>query len=312
MENEYLVGNALEVLSKMPDESVQCCLTSPPYFLQRDYGLDPVIFDPPEVNCFHEWEEYATVTVVGGMTGAFDKSTIFTEKEARAYHEATGSLNQLKWEMCANCGAERGHLGAELTPMAFVRHLGEIFREVKRVLKKDGVLWINIDDTYQKQRLLGIPWRLVFELENDGWILRSDNVWNKVNTTPENVSNRPTRTHEPVFQLVKNKKYKCNTKKPLHRNPTGNLRSVWSLATANYGAEHYAAFPHDLVKIAVLSSTDEGDVVLDPFAGSGTTCAIAAMYNRKWIGIDASPEYEKLAQDRINEVEQLKKQVTIF
>jgi DNA modification methylase len=315
-------GNALSVLRQLPDRSVRCCVTSPPYWLLRDYGI-------------------------------------------------------------------AGQIGLEATPEEHVARLVEVFREVKRVLADDGTLWAIYGDTYScspskknwaprgkqasntaslsvgekrgrnlpPKNLLGLPWRLAFALQDDGWILRTDIIWHKPNAMPESVTDRPTRSHEYVFLFSKRGKYFFNAEAvrepaspasdlsfnrdvnepdrpksllPQHRpnrNPrpgvdrkggnqgtggipvlgkvhnyslTRNLRDVWSIATNADKYAHFATFPPALVTPCIQAGTEPGDIVLDPFFGSGTTGKVARDLGRRWIGIELNPEYCALALRRID------------
>lgn len=196
-------GHCLDVLKRLPDESVHCCVTSPPYWGLRDYGTDPQIWDA-EKWCEHSW--------------ATNQS-----------HES---------QFCQKCGAWKGSLGLEPTPQLFIDHMVQIFREAKRVLRDDGTIWVNMGDTYAASRsyqvvdnmhkdvgnkighnvppglkqkdLIGIPWHLAFALQGDGWYLRQDIVWQKPNPMPESVKDRCTKSHEYVFLLSKSAKYYCD------------------------------------------------------------------------------------------------------
>jgi DNA modification methylase len=228
-------GNALTVLRDMPSESVQCVITSPPYWGLRAYNTEPQIWGG-EPNCEHVWED---ATYVRRSNDAKPG-----DKQGTNY----GSLGRdvpVRNQFCSKCGAWRGELGLEPTPQLFLEHLVEIFREVKRVLRKDGLAFVNMGDSFasKQQRgqawgdhskrtlevtgahgehapvkdwscwnlgpkqLVGMPWRLAFALQDDGWILRSDIVWAKSNPMPESVTDRPTKAHEYVFMFAKNERY---------------------------------------------------------------------------------------------------------
>ena len=298
-----LCGDALEQLKTLPDGSVNCCVTSPPYFGLRDYGVD-------------------------------------------------------------------GQIGLEDTPEAYVARLVEVFREVRRVLRDDGTLWLNIGDSYAANRsyqvpstkggakhghgqaaggkgsrvpdglkpkdLIGIPWMLAFALRADGWYLRQDIIWSKPNPMPESVRDRCTKAHEYVFLLSKSERYlfdadavKEESKTPWssargfsekgqsarsagidgHRNGAGahsdelktgrNRRSVWTVATRPYKGAHFATFPPALIEPCILAGSRPGDFVLDPFMGSGTTAQVALQRGRRYLGCELNPEYEELQQQRL-------------
>jgi DNA modification methylase len=236
-------GHVLDVLKNLPDESVQMCITSPPYWGLRDYGTDPIIWDDPG-DCEHVWGELMPPRGKSGWH-TFEKK----------YHNPGSHKTTLGAKMkdipednpghgnfCQHCGAWRGSLGLEPTPELFVKHITDIFREVRRVLKPDGVLWLNMGDSYasggngghrkgeyfhghtkrggdfagnpkkpppglKPKDLVGIPWMCAFALRSDGWYLRSDIIWNKPNPMPESVTDRPTKAHEYLFLLTKNQRY---------------------------------------------------------------------------------------------------------
>jgi site-specific DNA-methyltransferase (cytosine-N4-specific) len=242
--NKIHCGNAYELLRQMPSESVDCVVTSPPYYGLRDYGsgADTVFGGDP--NCEHEWSE-------GKMTLAHENRN-FLEGTQEEVHGKRGTTYIRKFDdrtygFCVKCGAWKGQLGLEPDWRMYVDHLVELFREVKRVLKKTGSFWLNIGDTYagsgcgrgdrtlfqnfrrkyiaeqmyQKpspQResdlpakcLMGIPWRVAFALIDDGWILRNAVIWYKPSHMPESVKDRLTRTYEYIFHFVKSKKYYYN------------------------------------------------------------------------------------------------------
>jgi DNA modification methylase len=312
-----LTGDCREVLKTLPDASVNCCVTSPPYWGLRDYG-------------------------------------------------------------------HAGQIGLERTPEEYVAALVAVFREVRRVLREDGTLWLNLGDSYasgkgtcfnpgggesslgkdRKQAgvhpldrgnkstlaavglkpkdLVGIPWRVAFALQADGWWLRSDIVWAKPNPMPESVTDRPTKSHEYLFLLAKSDRYYydakaimepaqygeqhankatswgTNRKHPNKANVADyafcgdnhttskmedgsygrNKRDVWTVATQPYSGAHFATFPPALIVPCILAGCPEGGTVLDPFGGSGTTADVASGNGRKAVVIELNPEYVKLAQDR--------------
>jgi len=295
-EHRLLQGNCLAVLQTLGPESVNCCVTSPPYWGLRDYGV-------------------------------------------------------------------KGQLGLEPSPDKYVEKLVAIFAELKRVLKKDGTLWLNLGDSYQtnstgntgqsvhkrelrskpaigtrtvwnglpSKNLVGIPWRVAFALQAAGWRLRQDIIWNKPNPMPESVRDRPTRAHEYIFLLSKSEKYyydykairedkaywgargdfrpKVNSARNDNKSLAAyngseddarNKRSVWTINTQAYPDAHFATFPEDLIKPCILAGCPEDGWVIDPFAGSGTTLVVAKFLGRNAIGIELNPEYIKLAKKRLD------------
>ena len=302
--------DALYALRELPEESVHCCVTSPPYYALRDYGLDMQI-------------------------------------------------------------------GREDTPEQYIDRLTEVFRELRRVLRSDGTLWLNIADTYcgtgnkgyhadpknpkgrngqqiarnnrvsgcKQKDLIGIPWLLAFALRADGWYLRSDIIWQKENPMPESVKDRLSRCYEHIFLFSKSRKYFFDYKaisepiapataerlkrgmkggnkygkpvpgqpqpqsinrprehgeiKDADINPLRNKRDVWKINTVPFKGGHYAAYPPKLVETCLLAGCPEGGIVLDPFMGSGTTGMVASQMGRHFIGIELNPAYTELAYKRI-------------
>jgi DNA modification methylase len=263
----------------------------------------------------------------------------------------------------------KGQIGLEPTPDAYVAALVGVFREVRRALVEDGTLWLNLGDcyatgagkggrlpwrrraggvpTFQSNRmplpglkpkdLIGIPWRVAFALQADGWYLRSDIIWHKPNPMPESVTDRPTKAHEYLFLLSKGQSYyydadaiaeaatgvktggfstavdaarKAVTSggKPADVRgmswETRNRRSVWTVPTSPYPGAHFATFPEALVEPCVLAGSRPGDLVLDPFAGTCTVGRVAAKHGRRFVGVDLNPKYLRdLAPARLRHVQ---------
>lgn len=263
---------------------------------------------------------------------------------------------------------QEGQIGLERTPEEYVASIVHVFREVWRVLKPDGTLWLNLGDSYagswgaqsrdangamqgrdvvaQRQiaravrretltgsvkhlvglkpkDLVGIPWRVAFALQADGWYLRSDIIWSKPNPMPESVQDRPTKAHEYIFLLSKSERYSYAAdaiREPFaderNGNPGGgghfvwtkgvelcgrNRRSVWTVSTRPYTGAHYAVFPEEIPETCIKAGTRPGDVVLDPFFGSGTVGRVAERLNRRWVGCDLG--YQDLQQKRVSHVQ---------
>ena len=317
---EVREGDVLARLGEMPDCSVQTAITSPPYWGLRDYGQD-------------------------------------------------------------------GQLGLEESPDLYVANMVRVFREVRRVLRDDGTLWLNLGDSYagswgaqgrtstleggsmisarqieahpkgktrtgsipagsglKNKDLVGIPWRVAFALQADGWYLRSDIIWSKPNPMPESVTDRPTKAHEYLFLLSKSARYfydadavreefaderqgnpgdyarrssfdkgANNDRQDLGfigdgggwtkgaENGGRNKRTVWTVATAPFKGAHFAVFPPKLIEPCVLAGTKPGDLILDPFSGSGTTGMVALRHDRSYVGIELNPEYAAMSRDRIRD-----------
>lgn len=275
-----LIGDCMDHLKQLPDLSINCCVTSPPYYGLRDYGVD-------------------------------------------------------------------GQIGLEDTPDGYIARLVGVFGEVKRVLRDDGTLWINIGDSYAANRtyqvpstkggakhgpgqaaggkgsrvpdgmkskdLIGIPWMLAFALRKDGWYLRQDIIWHKPNVMPESVKDRCTKAHEYIFMLTKSEKYHFDSESikedaARYQNADGtareggkrNRRSVWTIPTKPFKEAHFAVFPPALIEPCIKAGCIEGGTVLDPFGGSGTTGEVTSYLGRKAILIELNPEYAKIAAKRCN------------
>jgi len=263
-ESLILEGNSLEILRLLPSNSIQCVITSPPYWGLRDYNIN-------------------------------------------------------------------GQIGLEPSLHEFINHLVTIFNEIKRILCDDGTLWLNIGDGYtsgnrgyrasdkknparamtvrpntpeglKPKDLQGIPWRLAFALQDDGWYLRSDIIWNKPNAMPESVKDRPTRSHEYLFMLTKSEQYYYNYEASREIGLNGdyrNRRTVWNINTQSFQEAHFATFPSKLVEPCLLISSKPGDFVLDPFFGSGTVGVVCIQNERQYVGLEINPEYVEIAANRL-------------
>jgi DNA modification methylase len=295
-------GDVLAGLATLPDASVHCCVTSPPYWGLRDYGVD-------------------------------------------------------------------GQIGLEPTPAEYVARMVAVFREVRRVLRDDGTLWLNLGDSYasnvgggaspqggssarpkvdatmyasrstppglKAKDLVGIPWRVAFALQADGWYLRSDIIWSKPNPMPESVTDRPTKAHEYLFLLSKSERYHYdagaiseqaetggkvggftpNAAIAAGVKPTGNMiaergaayirkdtrnkRTVWTIPTEPFPGAHFAVMPTALVKPCILAGCPTGGTVLDPFGGSGTVAVVAQEHGCSAILCELNPEYVEIIKQRV-------------
>lgn len=256
-----VVGDSRRVLKLVPDNSFQTCVTSPPYWSLRNYDID-------------------------------------------------------------------GQIGLETSINDYITSLVDVFEEVRRTLRNDGTLWLNIGDSYtsggrtwraadkknparamssrpatpeglKPKDLIGEPWRLAFALQEAGWYLRSDIVWNKPNCQPESVKDRPTRSHEMVFLFSKSEKYFYDNLST--RGPNGrNLRTVWDINTEPNPHAHEAMFPRKLVEPCLGLGSKPNDLILDPFIGSGTTGLVALNMGRRFLGIELNPSYAHDAEVRLN------------
>ncbi|QJQ21437.1 site-specific DNA-methyltransferase [Pseudomonas sp. SK] len=310
-QHRILVGDCIEMMRTLPDQSAHTCITSPPYFGLRDYGVD-------------------------------------------------------------------GQIGLEASPREFIESMVAVFREVHRVLRDDGTLWVNLGDSYasggrggggrymaergdgawqgkgdatgwrsapagwKHKDLLGLPWRLAIALQDEGWYLRQDIIWHKPNPMPESIKDRCTKAHEYLFLLSKSPRYYFDQdaiREPAraqtapesasrrnsfaretkytdgehgqtaqHRtgrddvdyDETRNKRSVWTVATASFKGAHFATFPPDLIRPCVQAGSPRGGLVLDPFGGAGTTALVAMQEGRKSVICELNPEYAALARQRLD------------
>lgn len=223
-------------------------------------------------------------------------------------------------------------IGSEAILADYIADLVSVFREVRRTLRDDGTFWLNIGDCYtsggrawrapdkknagramdyrpdtpaglKPKDLIGLPWRIAFALQADGWYLRSDIIWNKPNCQPESVKDRPTRSHEYVFLFSKSERYQFHAEDIQEMAATGaarkNRRTVWNINTEGYKGAHFAVFPPKLVELCVLAGTKRGQAVLDPFLGSGTVGMVSKRLRRNCVGIEMKPEYAEIALKRI-------------
>jgi DNA modification methylase len=267
-EVRILTGDCREILRELPEKSAQCCVTSPPYWGLRDYE-----------------------------------------------HTA--------------------QIGAEPSPEQYVQNLVEVFRRVRHVLCEDGTLWLNVGDGYARnggtgghgpnavvgntrkliQRrnckvpacwglkdrdLMGLPWRVAFALQEDGWILRSRITWVKRSAMPESVKNRPTSATEEIFLFAKSPDYYYDAK-AVREESGANLRNFWQLSSDGNGKGHPAAFPRELARRCILLGSKPGDTVLDPFGGSGTTGEVAQMLERQAILIELNPLYAQISSEKVQQ-----------
>ena len=274
----------------IPDESVDCVVTSPPYWGLRDYGLSA--WKGGDENCDHLGKPHSTQA---GFNERWTGKGSIIDKQ--------GSLLEPYRSKCGKCGARRvdSGIGLESTPEEYCANMVAVFREVWRVLKPTGTVWLNLGDSYNDKQLVGIPWRVAFALQADGWYLRSDIIWSKPNPMPESVSDRPTKAHEYIFLLTKNARYYYDAE-AIQETTGANKRSVWEISTQPYPEAHFATYPEKLVEPCIMEGCPLGGVVLDPFVGSGTTMAVAQRLGRRGIGTDLNEEYLALAAKRLRSI----------
>lgn len=447
IQTRYIVGDVLEELRKLPANLVQTCVTSPPYYGMRDYGLPPSIWGG-DLHCQHDWQAAG-----GGLLHENRNGLRGSQEEV---HGQTATAHIFKFDRvsswsCSKCQAWKGSLGLEPTPQLFVAHLVEVFNEVRRVLRPDGTVWLNLGDSFatsagrvglkpgggrrgrtwrdregpmnqpnrmplpglKPKDLIGVPWRVALALQEAGWWLRCDVIWNKPNPNVESAEDRPTRSHEYIFLLTRSRDYfydnvavrevwkdhdpddmaraifghkeyqgkakqhegkvygRTDRSKIMGHPGVGrNLRTVWKIACRPYKGAHFATFPPEIPDRAIRAGTSargacptcgapwrrvsdvsyvrrpgygansfvgrtketgqnnfDGKgmprvdksvrsvgwvptcdcpvldpvpcVVLDPFAGSGTTLMVATNLGRSSIGIDLNIRYRDLARRRV-------------
>lgn len=303
-------GDALTVLKILPDNSVNCCVTSPPYYALRDYGVD-------------------------GQIGQEDTPALYVERLTSIFREVRRVLTPdgTLWLNIADTYAGKGNQGEALDPKYPNGRTGQV---VALNGKVEGC---------KAKDMIGVPWLLAFALRADGWYLRSDIIWQKANPMPESTKDRPSRCYEHIFLLSKSRRYyydaaaiaepvaettvrrmkgarstatKHGSGIPGQQNiqkinlpraagtytdadipQLRNKRDVWQINTVPYRGGHFAAYPPKLAETCLLAGCPPEGVVLDPFLGSGTTAAVARQLGRHYIGIELNPDYCKLAQKRI-------------
>lgn len=266
---KLIVGDARRTLQHFDESYFQTCITSPPYWSLRDYGIDEQI-------------------------------------------------------------------GAENSIDEYISDLVAVFREVRRTLRDDGTLWLNIGDSYtsgnrtwrapdkknsaramsfrpptpeglKPKDLIGVPWKLAFALQQDGWYLRSDIIWHKPNCQPESVKDRPTKSHEYLFLFSKSENYYYNADAIKEQTKDGsssrNRRSVWSINTRGFQGSHFAVFPPELVRLCLLAGSTPNSIVLDPFLGTGTVAEVALEHSRQCVGVELNSNYADMALKRLSNIQ---------
>jgi DNA modification methylase len=266
-----LHGDTRELIHKLPDNTFQCAVTSPPYWGVRDYGIENQIGSEPDLH-------------------------------------------------------------------QYIEHLVEVFRQVRRVLKPDGIFWLNIGNTYtsggrkwrdsddknkgramsyrpptppglKKKDLIGVAWLMALECQKDGWYLRNDIIWNKPNCQPESVKDRLTVSHEYLFMFTKSERYYFDQEAIKENTTNGNgrknRRTVWSINTEPCSEAHFAVFPKALIRPCILAGSRRNDIILDPFYGAGTVGVVTKELGRRCVGIELNDEYLDIAEKRTEKVQAL-------
>lgn len=308
MSYDIIVGDCRTELEKLPSESVDCVITSPPYYGLRDYGTGE--WEGGDKDCTH---------AVGRATRGGDSAGNIGNVGS---YKGGGDEAIKIGEPCPHCGAIRvdSQLGLESSISGYIENMVGVFREIKRVLKPTGTVWLNLGDSYVQGRgkatvknmrlkpknIMGIPFRVAFALQEDGWILRQDIIWAKPNPMPESIKDRCTNTHEYIFLLTKSNKYYFDYEAIKEPTIDGEglrfKRSVWNNLKRRFKGAHFATFPHDLIEPCVLAGCPENGIILDPFAGSGTTAGVAEVFNRNSIMMELNEEYAKIIPSRIKDI----------
>ena len=256
----------------LKDKSVHCIITSPPYYGMRAYDVEPALWNITTLLCEHEWEDHE-------RKHPMSRSSYGSSYQPQARGGNTME-EPIRESICVKCSAWWGRLGEEETSEQYIDHLIEVFLEAKRVLRDDGVMWVNLGDTYRNGGALGIPWRFALRMTEPpmDMLLRSEVIWSKPNPFPENLQGwawqdadeeggdmqlsrgswRCTEAHEPIFQFAKAMHYYGEN--PEASESTPNRRSVWEIPVYNAPNSHYAMFPEALLSTCILSSTSSGGV----------------------------------------------------
>jgi len=316
MTYRIIQGDCIEGMRTLPDESVHCVVTSPPYYGLRDYGT--ASWEGGDPACDHKGNPMGTRKNAGSKDG---KTALYFEPF---------------YDICRKCGARRidQQIGLEESPDAYVAKMVDVFRDVRRILRNDGTVWLNLGDSYygaapnrtdksvggvsifKPKDLIGIPWRVAFALHSDGWYLRQDIIWHKPKVMPESVTDRCTKSHEYIFLLSKSERYYYDNeavkeKADENRKDEGlgaengmrNRRSVWTVAPMAYAEAHIAVYPTKLIEPCILAGCPVDGTVFDPFTGSGTTALVALTNGRSYIGTELNPEYVALANKRLSAIQ---------
>jgi site-specific DNA-methyltransferase (adenine-specific) len=366
--SRLLVGDVRACLASLEPDSVQCVVTSPPYWGLRSYSTTPQVWGQTCCEHPHEWsaplragEGYAAGgrrrwQHVGGRAGMDEADWEHQAHQGRfcEHEHAWGDVTTpgRKRGATCDCGAWLGELGNEPTPQMYVDHIVEVFRSLRRVLRSDGVLWLNMGDAYagsgrgptgyngigdQEQRqgftsrndrsfgsrlhggdltvdvsmggraaasykpkdLVPTPWLVAMALQADGWYWRSTVAWCKRAPMPESVRDRPTSAWEPVFLFAKSERYFWNADAARDAETGHNLWDYWLLGPEPFPGAHFATFPTAIPETCILASSKPGDLVLDPFAGAGTTLLVAGRLGRDSVGIELNESYARMAAERI-------------
>lgn len=309
--SNIIIGNCLDVLRTMPSDSIDCVVTSPPYWSLRDYQSEPAIWGG-DAECEHDWHEH----IESARGGVGKNANVGANRDGVANNRGHPTVTQY----CHKCGAWKGQLGLEPTPFEYIEHLLMIFDEVKRVLKPTGACWVNIGDTYNgakngkvstdtfhketvegigKKSLVQIPSRFAIGMTDHGWILRNEIIWHKPNVMPQSMKDRFTVDFEKMYFFTKEPTYYFVQQKEQSAGSERNMRTTWSISTQASSEDHCAMFPQKLVEIPIMSTCQKGGTVLDIFCGSGTTLEWCFMHNIEAIGIEINPKFKPIIEKRM-------------
>lgn len=328
---EIIQGDCIKCMKQVPSNRVDLVVTSPPYWGLRSYSESETIWDGDE-NCKHKWNEYTR----NGMDGGTKSEKVHIKGK-----ENFQIFKKQQQGFCSICGAWKGQLGLEPHPQMYIDHLVEIFREVKRVLKKSGSFYLNLGDTYcsstkeagrhdtnsktstdfggwsgwdggitkigkieksnwlTPKQLMLIPSRVAIALQDDGWVLRNDLIWQKGNPMPSPVKDRRNNTYEHVFHFCKSRKYYYDLDAIRVPHKGKNPGDLLNINTQPFPEAHFAVYPMKLIEPLILASCPRGGIVLDPFSGAGTTAVVAKKLRTNFIGFEISKEYVDIANKRI-------------
>lgn len=259
--SHLICGDSLVRLKDIPNSSVNCIITSPPYWALRDYGIKEQI-----------GMELILSDYLDNLVAVFMESFRILKPDGTLWLNIGDSYTSGNRKYRA---PDRKNKARSLSS------------------RPDNPIGLKNKD------LIGIPWRLAFKLQEKGWFLRSEIIWHKLNAMPESVKDRLHRNHEHLFLFSKSEKYFFDIEALVKENL--NFQSVWSIKQGRYNGGHHATFPEDIVLPCIVSSTKVNDIVLDPFCGSGTVGVVAKDRSRRFLGVDINPNFIELAIDRISQ-----------
>lgn len=332
-------GGALTTLKTFPNESVDMCVTSPPYWNLRNYGDETAEVFGGRDDCQHKWVWYTLPH--RGAKEASGKNTASKVTGADGKPIPYQSIPPTRQAFCTLCGAWQGQLGLEPYMSMYVEHLALIFDEMHRVLKKEGSAWVNIGETYSRNAtshvpyapddfreqatfelffgpyesskakrtsLCGIPERFKIAMLDRGWMSRNTIIWQKPNQLCSPATDRFTVDYEYFYWFVKQGEYYFEQQKEPCKGPTSkagetrNKRTVWSINTRASTEPHFAMYPEELITTPIIACSPPGGLVIDPFMGTGTTAIVSKKNGRDWCGIEINPKSVAVIERRTREI----------